>query len=158
MRSNNNIDFAIFKAFFGFRFLFSCAESVHIRNINRKIFQTLFKTSVMLESQNRCGNQNRNLFAVCCRFERRTNCNFRFPESDIATDQTVHHAIIFHIFFYIQRGFFLVWCIFVKEACFQLILQVGIRRILESFSRFPFRIEFYQVESDLLNFCLGFLF
>jgi hypothetical protein len=45
-----------------------------------------------------------------------------------------------------------------KETCFQLILKVRIRRILEAFCSFSFRIEFYQIKSNLLNSCFVFCF
>ena len=158
MGSYDDVDFSIFQTFQRFRFLFCSSETVQVGNIHREIFQSFLETSVMLKSQNRGRNQNRDLFSIGCRFERRTNCHFRFPETHVTANQTIHHGVIFHVFFNIESCFFLIGSIFVNKTRLQFVLQIRIGSKRKSFRGFSLCVQFYQVESNLFYLRFGFLF
>ena len=158
MGPDHDINFSVFQTFQRFRFLFRGSEAVHVGNIHGKVLQSFFKTPVVLKCQNRCWDQNRNLFPVRCSFESSSHRNFCFTKTYVATDQTIHHGIVFHVFFYVDGCFFLIGSVFVNKTCFKFILEISIGSECETFCCFSLCIQSYQVESDLLYLCFCFLF
>ena len=122
MRSYHDVYFTIFQTFQRFFFLFCRSETIEIRNIDRKIFQSFRKTPKMLKRQNGRRNQHSHLFAIGSRLEGSTDSDFCLSETYIAADKSVHNGFCLHVFFYIMGRFLLVWRVFVDETRFQLIL------------------------------------
>ena len=143
MCSYHDVYFTAFQTFQRFFFLFSRSETIEIRNIDRKIFQSFCKTPKMLKRQNGRRNQHSHLLAIGRRFEGSTNSDFCLPKTYIATDEPVHNGFCLHVFFYIMGRFLLVWRVFVDETCFQLILQIGVWREGKTFGGFSLCVEFY---------------
>ena len=119
MRANNDVEFAVFQFLQnGFSF-FCCAETVEIINFYGHISQTFRKSFKMLKGQNGGWDQNCDLLSVVHRFKSRANSDFRFSETYVATDQAVHRALVFHIFFYVFGRRALVRRIFINKRRFQ---------------------------------------
>ena len=55
-------------------------------------------------------SHHNNLLSIVNRFECRSHCNFRFPISNVSTDNPIHYLRTFHISFHIIYGIFLIFC------------------------------------------------
>ena len=118
MGANDNVQFAISKVLKGLGFLFGCSEAIHVINRNRHVFESLGKGAKMLVGKNGCGYQNGYLFAIIHRLKCRADGHFGFAKAHIATHQTIHWSIAFHVVFDVLGGFELIGCVFVDERTF----------------------------------------
>ncbi len=112
---------------------------------------------IMLQGQYGSRNKKGHLFAVCYGFKCSPDGNFGFPKTNISAYEPVHGIRFFHIAFHLLSSQQLVRRVFKKKGCFQLLLQVSIRRKGKTFGRDSFRVKLYQVPGNVLNFFLGLL-
>ncbi len=63
----------------------------------------------MLLSENSGWREHGHLLPLHHRLERGANCNFRFAETNVATDQAIHWPWPFHIDFRVDDRLHLVW-------------------------------------------------
>ena len=113
----------------------------------------------MLLCKDCCRNQIDHLFTLLYCFECRTDRNFCFSESDIATDQTVHDLVTFHIFFHSLDRHHLVFCLFKREHLFKFPLPDSIFSIDITILFLSRRIQLHQIPCNLFyrtaHLCLG---
>ena len=89
----------------------------------------------MLEGQHGGGHQHGHLLAVGHGLEGGADGHFGLAEAHVAADEAVHGHVAFHVVLHLGGGFHLVGCVLVDERGFQLVLQVGVGRVLEALLR-----------------------
>ena len=67
-----------------------------------------------------------NLLSIVNRFECSSHRNFRFPISNISTDNPVHYLRTFHILFHIIYGISLIFSFLKWKICFKFLLPYSI--------------------------------
>ena len=105
----------------------------------------------MLQSQNGRRRENCNLFSVHRRLVRRANRDFRFPESHIAANQSVHRTGTFHIGFDFRNGAQLIRRFLVRKFFFKLDLAVVVLREGETLRRFPLGVNFQKFFGNIFD-------
>ena len=159
MCSDDNIYQPLFRILDCLLLLRRRTESAHQIDPHRKVFHTLHERPVMLLCKDCCRNQIDHLFTLLYCFECRTDRNFCFSESDIATDQTVHDLVAFHIFFHSLDRHHLVFCLFKREHLFEFPLPDSIFSIDITILFLSRRIQLHQIPCNLFyrtaHLCLG---
>ena len=123
-----------------------------------EVVQAFAECLEMLVSQH-CGrNQHSHLLVVGSRLECRTNGHFGFAESHITANQPVHWLCHLHIVLNILCSFILVGCVFIHEACFQLMLHKTVGTEGEAFFLASLGIKPNQVACDIFDALFGLLF
>ena len=122
------------------------------------IFQTLLEGLEMLVGQYGGGYQDCHLLVVAGSLEGGTDGHFGFAKAYVATYQTVHGAVAFHIGLHIGCSFALVGGIFVKERGFQLVLQEAVGAEAVAFLLTALRIEADEVAGNVFYLLLGAVF
>src|SRR5690606_32689587 len=82
--------------------------------------------SVMLQGEDGCRNQYRNLLTIGNSFKRGTYCHLCLAKTNITTNQSVHRMWRFHILLHVIGSLFLVGRILVDEGSLQFALQVSV--------------------------------
>ena len=135
MRPDDNIHLPHFQIFQNSLNISTLFHSADILDPARHPLQALLESIIMLISQNRCRHQHGHLLAIGHRLKCRPDSDFRFPESHVPTNQTVHHVRTLHVRFHRFNRFHLIRRFLVHEGSLHLILQKTIFR--ESISFLP---------------------
>ena len=117
--TDKNTDLSVAKAFehcFGLCRRTGTAQIFHPAG---KPFQAFTEGLKMLIRQYGCRHQYGHLLIVSHRLKCGTNSHFRFSETYIPANQTVHGAVTFHVCFYFSRRFALVRGILIDERRLQ---------------------------------------
>ena len=112
----------------------------------------------MLQCQNRCRHQHRNLLAIGGSLECCTNSNLGLSKSYITAYQPIHRAFRLHISLDSLGSLGLVRCILPLERCLQRLLQITIRREGKTLTRLTLGIESDKFSRDILDSTLGGIF
>jgi len=80
----------------------------------------------MLEGENGCGRENRDLLAVGDGFEGRAHGYFRFSVPDIAAEEAVHRSGALHVALDVGDGGVLVGGFFEFEGVFEFSLEIAV--------------------------------
>ena len=90
MSSDNYVHFARGKAFEYAPYIFDTAQSADILNVAWQVFESFFKSVVMLQRQNGGRHKHSHLFAVGGSLERRPNGYLGFSETNITAYKAIH--------------------------------------------------------------------
>ena len=129
--------------------------TTEVFHLTREFLQTFTECLIMLVSQHRSRHKYGYLLIVRCRLKSRTNGYFRLTEAHIATNESVHRAVAFHICLHIVGSLQLIRSIFINETSLQLMLQETIRIISISLFLLSLRIKSDKVTGNVLDFRLG---
>ncbi|MNW49296.1 hypothetical protein D3C74_267070 [compost metagenome] len=104
----------------------------------------------MLLRQNRCRHQHRNLLALNCRLEGRTDRDFRFAITYVAAEQTVHRTALLHILLDLLDRPQLIRGFLVREHPLEFLLLGSV--LLEGIPRrgLPFGVQLDQIVGNVL--------
>ena len=124
-------------------------------HMDRIFFQPCGEGFEMLRGQDGRRREDRHLFAILRRLERRPDGDFRFAEPDVSADQPIHGRRRFHIGFYGVCGGGLVRRIFVAERGFHFPLPDRVRRESDPGGFFSLCVERDQVPRNVLDLAFG---
>lgn len=155
MGAYDYVQFACFKPFGNGCDLFACAEAGDVVYAAGEVAEPFKEGVVMLEGKDGGGDHYRYLFGVGYRFEGGADGYFGFSEAYIAADEAVHGALFFHVFFYGNDSFHLIWGLFVFEGGFEFFLEEGVGGEWEAFGYAAFGVEFYEVFRYVFYFGFG---
>ena len=109
----------------------------------------------MLISQNSGRHEHGYLLTVGGGLEGGPDSHLGLTEAHITTDKTIHRLCLFHISLHILGCLQLIRGVFVEEACFQFMLQIGVVAEGKALLTTTFRIKLDQVAGDILDMFLG---
>ena len=150
MRAHQNLNGAIRESLE--RFLLLCRRTKTRENfhMNAEWLKALLEVRVMLLRQNSSRAQHHNLLLILRCLECRSQCDFRFAETDIAADQAVHRTRAHHVCFHIANSAQLIGCFRIREGGFHLALPGRIFAKTKTLHRTTTRIHIYQVKREFL--------
>ena len=128
MRPDDNIHLPRFQIFQNPLNIGTLFHPTDILDPARHPLQTFLESIIMLISQNRRRHQHGHLFTISHRLECRTNSDFRFSESHIPANQTIHHVRTLHVRFHRLDRLHLIRRFLVHKGCLHLVLQETIFR------------------------------
>ena len=112
----------------------------------------------MLISKDGSRHEDSYLLVVCSCLESGTNGYLCLSESHITTHQAVHRLLTLHICLHILCCFQLVRCIFIDEACLQLMLHIAVGTIGKTRLLLTLRVESNKIAGDILHLRLHTVF
>ena len=112
---------------------------------HREACESLSDRLHVLESQDRRGRQQGDLFAVHDRLERGTHRHFGLAVPDIPAQQPIHRSLRFHIAFDVGDRSLLIGGQFVFEGLLELLLPVGVGAEGVPLNRLPRRVKLQQL-------------
>ena len=151
MRSHENINLSFGQVCQYLLGLFGCSCSRKVVYRNGHILQSLTESLVMLECKHRGWNEHSHLFSIGSCLESCPHRYFGLAKANVAAHQPIHWATAFHIVFQVLRRFQLVGRIFVEERSLQFVLHKRVGREGKALFVASFRIELYQVASNILD-------
>ena len=92
-----------------------------------------------------------NLLSIVNRFECSSHRNFRFPVSNISTDNPVHYLRTFHILFHIIYGISLIFRFLKWKICFKFLLPYSILLVYKTILALPSCLYFDKFRRKFLN-------
>src|SRR5258708_21031323 len=125
---------------------------------NRVIRYALAECLEMLLRQHGSGYQHCRLFPAHIGFERRTKRHFRLAKTDIATDQSIHWLLRFHVPFGFLDRSKLIWSLRVQKRGFEFSLPFGIGRKGIPRQRVASRLQIQQTSRIVEDRRFGCLF
>ena len=111
----------------------------------------------MLFCKYRSWSHHNNLLSIVNRFECRSHRNFRFPISNISTDDSVHYLRTFHILFHIIYGIFLIFRFLKWKIRLKFLLPYSILLIHKTILALPSCLYFDKFRCKFLNILFDFL-
>ena len=151
VRTDQNVDLAGGQVVGDLPHLFRAFHAAQVLDPHGEFFQPVVERSVMLQGEDRGRNQHGDLFRVGDGLESGADRDLGLAEADVAADQPVHRRAALHILLDQLRGGLLVGRVFVDERGFQLVLQVTVRRICETFARLALGVQRDQLAGDVLD-------
>ena len=131
--------------------LFGRFRAVEILHPHGEVAQTLHERAVVLQGENRGGNQHRHLLAVDGGLECGTYGDLGLTEAHVAAHQTVHRLLRLHIPLHGLDGTLLVGCFLPAERSLHLLLQVAVGRESEALARLALGVEGDKLARDILD-------
>ena len=129
--------------------------AVEVLDPHGKVAQTGRERAVVLQGEDRRGNQHGHLLAVGRSLERRTDRHLGLAEAHVAAHQTIHRLIRLHVPLDGCGRRLLVGRILPSERSLQLVLEITVRRKGEPSGSLALGIEGDQLARDVLHGLLG---
>ena len=154
VRADNNIDIAGFEFAQNLICLLRRASATQVIHLYGEAFEALGKGFVMLKREYGSWYKHRHLLIVRRGFHGGTNGDFGFTKPHIATHQSVHGALLFHVRLHLLGYLELVRCILVSKTCFEFLLHKTIGAESKSLLLLTLSVETNQVARNVLNLLL----
>ena len=123
----------------------------HQFDSDRIIRHALAKIVVVLLREDSGRHEDGNLFPTHHGLERRADGDFRFPETHVAADQTIHRLGAFHVGFGFDDGAHLIRRFFINERALELALPDHVRRKRMTLLRFAHGLDAQHLRRDITH-------
>ena len=161
MGTDDDIHQPLFQILNGLFLLRSRTKTAQQIHPHRKIFHSLYKSIVVLLSQDRGRYQIHHLPVFLHRLKSRANSDLRLSISHIAADQTIHDLCALHIPLRIFDGLQLILGLFKGKHFLKFLLPHRIRSVGKTIRLLAGCIQAYQLPGDIFDrafdLCLGFV-
>ena len=141
MGTDDNVGLARFEIANDFPLLLGGDEAAEHGDCDRESGEPLFERFVVLITQNRCGRQHRDLFAVADRLEGCAHGDFGLAITDITADEAIHRQRRLHIALDVRNRGQLVRRLIVLKCFFEFLLPLGVGRECKSMGNFPLGVQ-----------------